>query len=172
MAYLTTRRLILRRFEERDFYDFFQYVSNADVLKYEPYQPMDAANALNELRCRISDKRFIAVELAEKKKLIGNLYVTLNKYNGAEIGFIFNDKYWHQGYAKEATQALIDYCFSKGIHRVYGSCDCDNENSWRLFEALGFKREARLKENIYFRKNELNKPIYKDSYVYAKLNDR
>ena len=33
-----TKRLILRRFEERDLQDLYEYLSDADVVKYEQRQ--------------------------------------------------------------------------------------------------------------------------------------
>ncbi len=41
----------------------------------------------------------------------------------------------------------------------------------KLLEALGFQREAHFRQNVYFWKNETEKAIWKDTYVYARLND-
>ena len=40
----------------------------------------------------------------------------------------------------------------------------------RDFEALEFQREAHFRKNVYFWKDENEKAIWKDTYVYAKLN--
>lgn len=37
-------------------------------------------------------------------------------------------------------------------------------------ERLGFVREGRLKENVWFRKDEDGNPIWKDTYVYGMVN--
>lgn len=63
------------------------------------------------------------------------------------------------------------YLIADGVHRIYAECDPDNESSWKLLEALGFQREAHFRKNVYFWKDETEKPIWKDTYVYAKLND-
>ena len=39
-----------------------------------------------------------------------------------------------------------------------------------LLEVLGFQREAHLRKNVYFWKDENEKAIWKDTYIYAKLN--
>ena len=39
-----------------------------------------------------------------------------------------------------------------------------------IAEALGFQREAHFRKNVYFWKDESEKAIWKDTYVYAKLN--
>ena len=57
------------------------------------------------------------------------------------------------------------------ILRRYRESDLQNVGSWRLLEALGFEREAHLRKNVYFWKDDKNKPIWKDTYVYAKLKE-
>lgn len=59
--------------------------------------------------------------------------------------------------------------FARGIHRIYAECDPENTASWRLLERLGFQREAHFKQNVYFWRNEKGGPIWKDTYVYARL---
>ena len=45
-----------------------------------------------------------------------------------------------------------------------------NLSSWKLLESLGFSREAHLKENAYFWKDNDNNPIWKDTFIYTILN--
>ena len=40
-AYLETRRLILRRFQQTDPEDLYGYLSDRETLRHEPYLPMD-----------------------------------------------------------------------------------------------------------------------------------
>ena len=61
--------------------------------------------------------------------------------------------------------------FSKGIHRIYAECDPDNAPSWRLLESLGFRKEAHYRKNVYFWKDHNGNPVWKDTFVYALLND-
>ena len=44
-------------------------------------------------------------------------------------------------------------------------CHPDNVNSWHLLERLGFKREAHLRRDIWFRKDEAGAPIWQDTYI-------
>ncbi len=41
---------------------------------------------------------------------------------------------------------------------------------WKLLESLGFSREAYLKQNVYFWKDEKGTPIWKDTYIHSLLN--
>lgn len=172
MIIAETNRLILRRYRETDLNDLHEYLSDPEVVKFEPYQPMSLAEAESNLAWRISTDEMIAVELKSNGKMIGNIYLGNRDFDALEIGYVFNRHYWGQGYAKESCAAMISLAFSKGVHRIFAECDPENRASWTLLEKLGFVREAHLKQNVYFRTDENGQPIWKDTYIYAKLNDQ
>lgn len=165
-----TERLILRRYVEGDAQDLYEYLSNPEVVKYEPYKPMEPDEVKSNLAWRISTDEMIAVELKSSHKMIGNVYLGKREFDALEMGYVFNQVYWGKGYAKESCKALIGQAFSGGIHRIFAECDPQNQGSWRLLESLGFEREAYLKQNVYFWKDDDNKPLWKDTYIYARLN--
>lgn len=164
-----TERLILRRYKKDDLQDLFEYLSDMKVVEYEPYKPMTIDETTENLEWRIGTDEMIAVELKSSQKMIGNVYMGKRDFESLEIGYVFNRNYWGKGYAAESCNALIEYAFSKGIHRIYAECDPNNISSWKLLETLGFQREAQLRQNIYFWKDENDKPVWKDTYIYAKL---
>jgi RimJ/RimL family protein N-acetyltransferase len=86
------------------------------------------------------------------------------------LGYVLNKDYWNQGYASEAVRAIIDVAFKNNIHRIEAKCDPLNIPSWKLLESIGFVREAHLKHNVYFWKDEDGNPIWKDTYVYSLTN--
>ena len=65
---------------------------------------------------------------------------------------------------------MIAHAFQTGVHRVYAECDPRNTASWKLLEKVGMRREAQLRQNIYFHADENGAPIWKDTYVYARIN--
>ena len=165
-----TERLILRRYIKEDLQDLFEYLSDIKVVEYEPYKPLTLNETKDNLKWRIGTDEMIAIELKESHKMIGNVYMGKREFEALEIGYVFNRNYWGHGYAAESCRALIQQAFSNGIHRIYAECDPRNMNSWKLLETLGFRREAHLRQNVYFWKDENEKAIWKDTYVYAKLN--
>lgn len=165
-----TERLILRRFRKSDLQELYEYLSDSKVVAYEPYKPMTMEEVKENLAWRISTEEMIAVELKTTGKLIGNVYLGKRDFDSLEIGFVFHDQYWNQGFARESCEKLISMAFQSGIHRIYAECDPDNENSWKLLERLGFAREAHLRKNVYFWIDTDGKPIWKDTYIYARLN--
>ena len=165
-----TERLILRRYKEEDLQDLFEYLSDKEVLEYEPYKPLTLNETKENLEWRIGTDEMIAVELKDSHKMIGNVYMGKREFEALEIGYVFNRNYWRHGYAAESCKALMQQAFSKGIHRIYAECDPHNKRSWKLLEKLGFQREAHLRKNVYFWKDENGRAIWKDTYIYAKLN--
>ena len=164
---IETDRLILRRFTEDDLLDLFEYLSDPEVVRFEPYRPMTLDEVREELNRRIDSDEMVAVALKSSGKLIGNVYLGKREDNALEIGFVFNRHYWNQGYAMESCAALIREAFSNGITRIYAECDPENQSSWKLLERLGFSRTAHLEKNVFFWKDEQGQPIWKDTYVYT-----
>ena len=168
---LETNRLILRRYCENDLEDLYEYLSDEEVVKYEPYKSMNIDEVKENLAWRISTDEMIAVEIKSDGKMFGNFYLGNRDFDSKEIGYVFNKNYWGKGYAKESCKAIIENSFAKGLHRIFAECDPDNPNSWRLLEALGFDREAHLKKNVFFWKDAEGNPIWKDTYIYSLLNN-
>ncbi|MEE0858867.1 MAG: GNAT family N-acetyltransferase [Acutalibacteraceae bacterium] len=167
---METDRLILRRYCKEDLQDLYEYLSDEEVVKHEPYKPMDIIEVEGNLDWRISTDEMIAVVLKENNKMIGNVYLGKRDFESLEIGYVFNKQYWGQGYAKESCDALIKKSFSEKVHRIFAECDPCNIGSWKLLESLGFIREAYFKKNVYFWKDKNGNPIWKDTFVYSLLN--
>lgn len=167
---METERLILRRFEEKDLADLYEYLSDPEVVKYEPYKPLSLDETKDNLHYRISCEEFYAIELKNTHKVIGNVYFGHRDFQSMELGYVLNRRYQKQGYATEACKAVIADAFQHNTHRIFAECDPQNKDSWLLLERLGFNREAHLKENVYFWTDENKKPIWKDTYIYSLLN--
>ena len=170
MIIAETERLVLRRYKKEDLQDLFEYLSDEEVVEYEPYRPLTLNETAENLEWRIGTDEMIAVELKDSRKMIGNVYMGKREFEALEIGYVFNRNYWGHSYAAESCKALIQQAFSNGVHRIYAECDPQNEHSWKLLERLGFQREAHLRKNVYFWKDETGNAIWKDTYIYALLN--
>ena len=158
-----TERLILRRYKKEDIQDLFEYLSDEEVVKYEPYKPQTFDETKENLEWRIGTDEMIAVELKNSHKMIGNVYMGKRDFEALEMGYVFNRNYWGNGYAAESCKALIAQAFSDGVHRIYAECDPNNKSSWKLLEALGFQREAHFRKNVYFWKDDAEQAIWKDT---------
>ena len=168
---IETERLILRLFENSDYDDLFEYLSQRKNDEFEGYPGITYENGKERLSYRVQSEEFFAIELKENRKVIGNIYCGKRNFESREVGYIINKNYQRHGYASEALSAVIRKCFNNGIHRIYAECDPRNICSWKLLEKVGMKREAFFHKNIYFYKDENGNPIWKDTYVYAILNE-
>lgn len=166
---LQTQRLILRRYRETDLQDLYEYLSDPEVVKFEPYKPMTMDEVRENLAWRMGTDEMVAIECRGNHKMIGNVYLGKRNFDTLEMGYVLNRAYWGRGYAAESCQALLTLAFSQGIHRVYAECDPENAASWRLLERLQFCREGHLRQNVFFWTDAQGKPLWKDTYVYARL---
>lgn len=71
MGNLKTQRLILRKYRIEDLYE---YLSDSEVVRFEPYKPMTKEEVEENLLWRIRTDAMIAVEQKENHKMIGNIY--------------------------------------------------------------------------------------------------
>jgi RimJ/RimL family protein N-acetyltransferase len=100
-------RLVLRRFTADDWPDLYEYLSDEEVVRYEPYKVFSEDESRREAVRRSSDEAFWAVCLKDDGKLIGNVYFQKQMPEELmtwEIGFVFNSKYHGRGYALEACR--------------------------------------------------------------------
>ncbi len=166
---LHTPRLLLRRFKKEDARDLFSYLSDPEVVRFEPYSPMTLSACKNEAARRSEDGAYIAVCLKEGP-LIGNLYVASGSYSTCEIGYVLNRAYWRKGYGEESVRALLRHLFmSAGVRRVVARCSDENIASWRLLEKLGFRKEGHFLKELYFKKKEDGSPAWMNTLSYAML---
>lgn len=172
MNKIETERLVLRNFEKEDYDDLYEFLSQRKEEEFEGYSGITYDNGREHLKYRVQNDEFIAIALKETGKVIGNIYMGNREFEAKETGYIINKNYQRKGYATEALKAAIEKEFESSTHRIYAECAPGNECSWKLLEHVGFRREAFLHKNVYFRKDENGNPIWQDTYVYALLNLR
>ena len=170
MQEIRTARLLLRPFRESDYDDLFEFLFQQKDYEFEGYPGITYENGREYLRQRLDSEAFYAVALPDSGKVIGNIYCGSRDFDAKEVGYIINRDYRRMGYAGEALSAVIENAFRQGAHRVFAECDPRNTASWKLLEKVGLRREAHFRQNIWFHKDSNGVPIWKDTYVYAKLS--
>lgn len=172
MIIAETDRLLLRRFRPEDAADLYEYLSQPETVRFEPYGVFTAEQAAQEAADRAASPDFIAVCLKDTGKLIGNIYLHDDGNGNFELGYVFNAAFLHRGYAFEAARAALNSAFVQlDTHRVYAMCDPQNAPSWRLLERLRMRREGHLRKNVFFQCDAAGQPIWKDTYMYAILRE-
>jgi RimJ/RimL family protein N-acetyltransferase len=157
-VFLSTERLVVRRFRVGDAGAFAAYRSVPAVARYQswaaPYSIDEAAKAIQQSASRdplLAGWFQYAVE--RDGVLIGDIGVNLHEnLMQAEIGFTFAPEYQGQGYATEAVRGLLGMLFvERKLHRVSAECDARNVSSARLLERLGFRLEGLRISNSWFK---------------------
>jgi len=85
---------------------------------------------------------FWAIHLKSSKKHIGNIKIDPinSKANSGEYGILMGDKInWGKGYAKEASNTIINYCFEElKLSKITLGVIEDNINAVMLYKKMGF----------------------------------
>ena len=172
---IQTKRLIIRNFAEGDVGDLHAYLSQAEIYLFEPGGPIDQEAARLLVEERTKTERFLAVEHIGSGRMIGHLYfaqIEPQQNLTWELGYIFNPAWQGQGFATEASRALVEWAFANlQVHRVIANCDQKNPASWKLLEKMGMRREGDFRQKAWFRRDGQGQPIWIDSYQYAILKD-
>ena len=86
----------------------------------------------------IAEEEFVRAILLEGE-LIGACGYFPSADGSAEIGYWLGKPWWGRGFATEAGEALVRYCFQRGRFRRLTCCHfADNTRSQRVIVKLGF----------------------------------
>lgn len=178
--HITTTRLILKPHTQNSlvwlnnaFNDPQEdYFNGDDPPKEHPQTLEETQITLDRILNRQPDAGIIdfAIHKRDTDELIGyGMIAHINHYNrrcdlGISLGW--NRDIWGNGFASEALQAVIDYCFNDlGLNRIGVEVYEFNEHSIRLVERNGFCREGALRQHIF------KDGVFKDSYLYSLVRE-
>ena len=131
-----------------------------EVAQTEPFEPADQVQ--------------LAIRDRAGGLLVGDLYLYRSELEpwAVEVGITLVPGAGGQGRARRAITAAVDACFTVDddhgpVHRVIGRLDAENDRSRRLFEDLGFRREAHHCRSLRRRGGR-----FPDELVFAVTADR
>ena len=137
---LETERLILDALRETDREDYFRNISHdRKVLETFICKYADRLEDFDFMPY-LANKSIFAIRLKESEKLIGIILYFDETKESCEIGYGLGSEYWGHGYASEAAERFIRYCFeNRGLKTVYASFFTGNEASRRVMEKCGMR---------------------------------
>lgn len=155
---IKTERLILRKWEESDLDDFFEYASVEEIGKMAGWpRHTSKDDTLNILNSFIQGKDVFALVYRENNKVIGSVGLHTSWANDdieyaniklKDIGYALSKDYWGNNIMTEAVRAVIDFCFNElNLDTVTCGHFLTNSQSKRVIEKCGFKF---VKEADYF----------------------
>lgn len=133
----------------------FLYDNSSIFEKYEPTLPANYYTTEHQsviLSCELklalkaNTIRYYVFEKSNPNKIIGTVClhdIRQSAYSCCEIGYKFDQSYWHKGYATEAVTMGVSIAFAAlGLHRVYARVLPENTASIRLLERISFVNEG------------------------------
>lgn len=142
-----TDRLFLRQMNEDDYDAVYQVLADTEIMQYYPYtfdeKKVGEWIERNMKRYKVDGFGLWAVCLKGTGEVIGDCGLTLQNIDGEmlpEIGYHIRRDCQHNGYAKEAAKAVMDWAFTNTDYpALYSYCKYTNEASIRTAEAIGMK---------------------------------
>jgi putative acetyltransferase len=149
---INTRRLLLRRFKLSDLGDFYEYAKNPNVGPNAGWDfHKSKEESLSILKNFILSDEVWAIELKSENKVIGSIGLHKDRKRDNKdakmLGYVLSENYWGQGFATEASKAIIDYAFielSVDVLSVYHYPF--NERSKNVILKCGFNHEGVLRK--------------------------
>lgn len=95
---------------------------------------------------------YASVVLKSNQEVIGTvmLFNFDNQENHAEIGYVFNRRYWGNGFGTESIALISDFAFNSiNLHKLNARVTDANIGSSRILEKNGYQLEGRQKEQNF-----------------------
>lgn len=110
----------------------------------------------------------LVIEEQQTNKAIGmiDLFDFNPQHKRAGIGVLIHPDYQYNGFASEALQLLIKYCFTHlQLHQLYANITSDNSKSLQLFTKHNFTQVGVKKDWIF------SNGIFKDEILFQLINE-
>ena len=141
---LETKRLILRRFTEKDIDALFLILKDEEVNKFLPWYPV---KNLEEAK-RFYEERYAekynrpqgydyAICLKSDNFPIG--YVNVDTEEPHHFGYALRKEFWHKGIVTEAGMAVAEQVKRDGLPYITATHDRNNPRSGNVMRKVGMK---------------------------------
>lgn len=139
---IKTDRLLLRPLVKSDADDVFEWVGDPIVNRYMTY-PLyhDVNQVVKWIESLEDDKNEFAFCLQDTGEVVGAGSVSFNpEKNAYELGYNLKRAYWGNGYATEASKAMIQWAYTYLNVRDFVACHANaNAASGKVILKCGFQ---------------------------------
>ena len=141
---LFTQRLILRKFKRDDIQALYAIYSDKETNTYLPWFVCKNEKEAEEIYTQKYEQIYkqergyhYAICLKEDNTPIG--YVHLQTKEPYDLGYALCRGFWHKGYTREATRAIMQRALQDGIPYITATHDENNHRSGAVMRALGMR---------------------------------
>lgn len=139
---IETKRIILRRFEEKDVDAVYNLYQDKDVNIFLPTLPLRTKNEAVEL---LKEKYLNSYQNARgykyavclKSDLVPIGYVVVSMDESHDLGYALRKEFWNKGLATEAVKAVIERLKIDGLPYITATHDANNPRSGRVMKKVG-----------------------------------
>ncbi|WP_462315153.1 GNAT family N-acetyltransferase [Methanobrevibacter sp.] len=153
---IKTSNLILRPWRKSDAQCLYHFAKNPNIGPIAGWPPHESVeDSLNIIRTVFSKRETYAIVKDDIPiGCVGLLFhPDTNHWWGegaVELGYWIAEEYWGNGYAFEASDAIIKRAFDElGVSEIYASYRIGNDQSKRVLEKLGFEYYTELVNENY-----------------------
>ncbi|QQR39251.1 GNAT family N-acetyltransferase [Devosia rhizoryzae] len=156
---IETARLLLRPPHVSDLDDLIREINNPKVLEPTaslpfPYLP-DHGHAFLTKRERTGQHPYVIAD-RQTDRLLGVIGLYFVPDQPVELGYWLGERFWGQGFAPEAVDALVNAAIGVGISPIRARVLKSNPGSLRVLEKADF---ALLEETVSAVERHLGKPL-------------
>lgn len=147
--FIRSERLFLRPAWPEDCAEMIALITDEAVLRdvaamQWPYTEEDARSFVARPHERLLPHFFITLPTAEGARPIGSIGLGKSG-DDVTIGFWIGHRHWRQGYATEATRAVLGLARAIGHRRIVATHFADNFATTRVLEKTGFTRTGQMR---------------------------
>lgn len=156
-SFLIGKKIYLRIHDENDIPIWSQWFNDQEITRFLVHGcfPNTEKQQKDFFKNMYKTKTDFQLAIVDKKteRLIGTIGLhkidLLNR--NADVSIVIgNKKYWKKKIGKEAVALILCHAFNKlNLHKITAGMVEENIASYSLFKSLGFKQEARLREQNF-----------------------
>lgn len=136
---IETKRLILRKFKEKDINELYLILKDEEVNRFLPWFPTKSIEETkNFYEKNIKNKKYYyAICLKEDNLPIG--YIKAETDESHDFGYAIKKEFWNKGITTEAGKALIKLLKADNIPYITATHDRNNLGSGKVMQKIGMK---------------------------------
>ena len=139
---LTTERLVLRRFTEKDLDALLAILRDEEVNRFLPWLPArsfdDARHFFEErLAPTYTQPQGYAYSICLRENDLPIGYVNVDAGDAHDLGYALRKEFWHRGIVTEAARAVVDQARRDGLPYLTATHDRENPRSGGVMRNIG-----------------------------------
>ena len=150
---IETKRLVLRKFTEKDIIPPFLILKDEEVNKFLPWYPMkniEETKKFYEERyaSKYAQTQGYAYAICLKDDNLPIGYINVSTDDSYELGYGLRKEFWHKGIVTEAGKAIIEQLRKDKIPYIIATHDIDNPRSGGVMKRIGMKYQYSYEEKV------------------------